>query len=173
MDINKREQIDEVKINMFFVLYNGADYNNEFYQVIDDKQNFVLKRIVYQNYSIKENVINFEKKNYIFIPIKTEKDYIEFIDENKNIITVEKKKKSEEKRKDKKKNRITMKINNINILFIYLFNYINNNPLIIYLFIFLTFGQPVCFNIIIKNFCLVRVEEYPIDPWWLVYICFR
>ena len=115
LDIDEREQIDEVKINMFFVLYNDADYNNEYDQIINQDQNFMLKRIVYQDYSINENIITFGKKNYIFIPIKSGKNSFEFIDENKNVIIVEKRKKSEEKVKDNKMKGTTMKINNIQI----------------------------------------------------------
>ena len=112
-DIEEIEQIDEVKTNMFFVLYNNADYNQEYDSIIKKGQNFMLKRIVYQDYSINENEIKFERKQYIFIPIKTGNNCIKFTDKDNNVITVEKKKKNEEKEKNKKG--IIMKINDNNI----------------------------------------------------------
>ena len=100
-EMNQKEQIDEIKINMFFIVHLGCDYNNEYMQVINEENYILAKRLVIQNYSINSDLITFGKKRYIFIQRKSETGKFNFRYGNKEIII--------EKKSGKK---ITMAINN-------------------------------------------------------------
>ena len=69
--IKEEEQIDEIKFKLFLILYNECDYDDEFKELIQKKQNkdyVKAKRLIIQNYQISNNLISFGKKNYCFIP---------------------------------------------------------------------------------------------------------
>ena len=100
-EMNQKEQIDEIKINMFFIVHLGCDYNNEYMQVINEENYILAKRLVIQNYSINSDLITFGKKRYIFIQRKSETGKFNFRYGNKEIII--------EKKSGKK---ITMAISN-------------------------------------------------------------
>ena len=61
-EMNQKEQIDEIKINMFFILHLGCDYNNEYIKLINEDNYILAKRLVIQNYSINNDSITFGKK---------------------------------------------------------------------------------------------------------------
>ena len=88
--LDKKEQIDEIKIKFFFILCHNCQYNGAYYPIINDKEEINVKRLVIQDYSINNNIITFGKKQYIFISPKIEKSYFTFNYDNKKII-VEKK----------------------------------------------------------------------------------
>ena len=100
-EMNKKEQIDKIKINMFFIVHLGCDYNNEYIQLINEENYILAKRLVIQNYSINSDLITFGKKRYIFIQPKSKTRKFNFRYGNKEIII--------EKKSGKK---ITMAINN-------------------------------------------------------------
>ena len=89
-EMNQKEQIDEIKINMFFILHLGCDYNNEYIKLINEDNYILAKRLVIQNYSINNDSITFGKKRYIFIQPKSITGKYNFRDGNKEII-IEKK----------------------------------------------------------------------------------
>ena len=66
--LDKKEQIDEIKIKFFFILYHNSQYNGEYYPIINNKEEINVKRLVIQDYSINNNIITFGKKNiYLFL----------------------------------------------------------------------------------------------------------
>ena len=85
------EQIDEIKINLFFILYHNCDYSEEYHSLINDKQIINSKRLVVQNYSINNCYLELGKKNYAFISPQTDKNNFLF-KYGQNEIIVEKKK---------------------------------------------------------------------------------
>ena len=98
--LERKEQIDELKIYLFFVLYHNCQYDGRYNPIINDKQEINAKRLVIQDYSIKENIITFGKKNYIFISPKLEKPYFTFQYDNESIIIEKKRKEKIMKLKD-------------------------------------------------------------------------
>ena len=65
------EQINEVKYNMFMIIFNDCKYNEEYSGVINQNENyFDLKRLVIQNCHVKGNILIPDKKQYSFIPYK-------------------------------------------------------------------------------------------------------
>ena len=96
--IIESEQIDETKINLFFVLYNGCDYNDEYKEIIIDR-NIKSKRLIIQDYSIKNEKIELGKKQYRYIKIFNEKENnICFNDGQNEIIVAKQKEKKGAKR---------------------------------------------------------------------------
>ena len=89
--INKSEQIDETKINLFFVLYNGCDYNDEYKEIIFDR-NIKAKRLIIQDYSIKNEKIELGKKQYRYKKILSEKDNNICFNDGQDTISVKKQK---------------------------------------------------------------------------------
>ena len=89
--IIESEQIDETKINLFFVLYNGCDYNDEYKEIIIDR-NIKAKRLIIQDYSIKNEKIELGKKQYRYKKIFNEKENNIFFNDGQNEIIVEKQK---------------------------------------------------------------------------------
>ena len=94
--IKEEEQIDEIKFKLFLILYNECDYDDEFKELIQKKQNkdyVKAKRLIIQNYQISNNLISFGKKNYCFIPQFSKSKEITFnylehiikLENNKNI----------------------------------------------------------------------------------------
>ena len=84
-EINKKEQIDEIKVFLFFVLHNNCDYYEKYDSLINSARDIIAKRLVIQNYKIEEKKIKFEKKRYIFISPKTNQPFFSFKDGNKEI----------------------------------------------------------------------------------------
>ena len=67
----ENEQINEVKYNMFMIIFNDCKYNEEYSGVINQNENyFDLKRLVIQNCHVKGNILIPDKKQYSFIPYK-------------------------------------------------------------------------------------------------------
>ena len=65
------EQINEVKYNMFMIIFNDCKYNEEYSGAINQNENyFDLKRLVIQNCHVKGNILIPDKKQYSFIPYK-------------------------------------------------------------------------------------------------------
>ena len=95
--IIESEQIDETKINLFFVLYNGCDYNDEYKEIIIDR-NIKAKRLIIQDYSIKNEKIELGKKQYRYKKIFNEKENNIFFNDGQNEIIVEKQKEKKGKR---------------------------------------------------------------------------
>ena len=95
--IIESEQIDETKINLFFVLYNGCDYNDEYKEIIIDR-NIKVKRLIIQDYSIKNEKIELGKKQYRYKKIFNEKENNIFFNDGQNEIIVEKQKEKKGKR---------------------------------------------------------------------------
>ena len=89
--IIESEQIDETKINLFFVLYNGCDYNDEYKEIIIDR-NIKAKRLIIQDYSIKNEKIELGKKQYRYKKIFNEKENNICFNDGQNKIIVEKQK---------------------------------------------------------------------------------
>ena len=83
--INQKEQIDEIKIVLFFLLYNDCDYDEKYYLLINSDRKIIAKRLVIQDYKINENKITFGKKRYIFISPIINKSFFSFKDGNKEI----------------------------------------------------------------------------------------
>ena len=96
--IDDKEQINEVKVNLFFILYNGCDYNDEYKEVIIDRY-IKTKRLIIQDYSIKDDKIELGKKQYRYKTILSEKDNIGFNDGLDEIIVDKKRTKKILKRK--------------------------------------------------------------------------
>ena len=95
--IIESEQIDETKINLFFVLYNGCDYNDEYKEIIIDR-NIKAKRLIIQDYTIKNEKIELGKKQYRYKKIFNEKENNIFFNDGQNEIIVEKKNEKKGKR---------------------------------------------------------------------------
>lgn len=102
-EIDKKEQINETKVNLFFILYNGCDYNDEYKEIIIDRC-IKAKRLIIQNYSIINGEIKFGKKQYRYMKIFNKKNNVSFIDELDVIIV------------DKKSKKIRMTLNNEELL---------------------------------------------------------
>ena len=66
--LQEEEQLNEVKINLFFILKLKCNYNNEYDKMISNKY-IKCKRLVIQNYDINNNKIEFHEKDYSFIPV--------------------------------------------------------------------------------------------------------
>ena len=68
----KYEQINEVKVNLFFILSKEFRLNTKNYSGFLSKGNKIkTKRLVFQKFKIvDENKIEFEPKKYIFLPVK-------------------------------------------------------------------------------------------------------
>ena len=96
--IDDKEQINEVKVNLFFILYNGCDYNDEYKEVIIDRY-IKTKRLIIQDYSIKDDKIELGKKQYRYIKIVNKNDNLCFNDELDEIIVDKKRAKKIPKRK--------------------------------------------------------------------------
>lgn len=71
IDIDKIEQIDEVKINMFMILFNECDNDSEKdkYPYIDNDY-IITRRLIIEDCTINENKLKINKKDYVFIPIR-------------------------------------------------------------------------------------------------------
>ena len=66
-----KEEISEVKINMFFILSKDFRKDNDKYKdFIDDNNNIKIQRLIIQNFTKNENTINFGPNQYFFISIK-------------------------------------------------------------------------------------------------------
>jgi len=73
MNIEQKEQIDEVKINMFMILFNECDKDDSEkgkYPYIDNN-NIVTRRLIIEECIIKDSKLIVNKKDYVFIPIRT------------------------------------------------------------------------------------------------------
>ena len=92
-EIDKKEQIDEIKVNLFFILFNGCDYNDEYKEIIIDRY-IKAKRLIIQNYSIIDDEIKLEKKQYRYMKIFNQKDNITFNDGSDKIVVDKKDKKN-------------------------------------------------------------------------------
>ena len=66
--IEKEEQIDDVKINLFFILKLKCDYDNQYQNILFERY-IKTKRLVIQKYTIEDNIITFGPKEYSFIPL--------------------------------------------------------------------------------------------------------
>ena len=95
--IDDKEQINEVKVNLFFILYNGCDYNDEYKEVIIDRY-IKTKRLIIQDYSIKDDKIELGKKQYRYIKIVSKNDNLCFNDGIDEIIVDKKKGKKDTKK---------------------------------------------------------------------------
>ena len=95
--IDDKEQINEVKVNLFFILYNGCDYNDEYKEVIIDRY-IKTKRLIIQDYSIKDDKIELGKKQYRYIKIVNKNDNLCFNDGIDEIIVDKKKGKKDTKK---------------------------------------------------------------------------
>ena len=96
--IDDKEQIDEIKINLFFILYSGCNYNDEYKEIIIGRY-IKTKRLIIQDYSIKGDKIKLGKKQYRYKTILSEKDNICFNDGLDEIIVDKKKDKKNTKKK--------------------------------------------------------------------------
>ena len=73
------EQINEVKYNMFMILFNDCEYNEEYSGAINkDNNSFILKRLVIQKYNIAGGKLIPGQKYYSFIPYRRESQDIIF-----------------------------------------------------------------------------------------------
>lgn len=66
-DLEEREQIDEVKINLYLILKKKCKYNGKYEKIIFGKF-FEIKRLIIQKYEIRGKEIEFGPKEYCFIP---------------------------------------------------------------------------------------------------------
>ena len=91
--LQKEEQIDEIKINLFFILKLKANYNNEYTSIINgiSKKYIKSKRLIIQKYDIFKNLIHFEQKQYYYIPIFNSNGDIFNYEDNKSIQIIKKK----------------------------------------------------------------------------------
>ena len=67
-EIDNKEQINETKVNLFLILYNGCDYKDEYKEIIINRY-IKAKRLIIQNYWIIEGKIKFGKKKYRYMKI--------------------------------------------------------------------------------------------------------
>jgi len=67
-DIEKEEQIDDIKINLFFILKLKCDYDNQYGNILFERY-IKTKRLVIQKYTIEDNKVTFGPKEYSFIPV--------------------------------------------------------------------------------------------------------
>lgn len=84
---DQEEQINEIKVNLFFILKLKCEYNNKYAKMISNNK-FKAKRLVIQDYKIIENTIKFGEKSYSFIPLienvfEFEGNKIELLNKNK------------------------------------------------------------------------------------------
>lgn len=98
--LDLKEQIDEIKMNLFFILYHDCSYNENLLPIINQNQEINAKRLIIQNYSINKGIIKFEKKQYVFIPPKTSENSFKFNYDDKEIVIMKKKKDRTMKIKD-------------------------------------------------------------------------
>ena len=96
--IDDKEQIDEIKVNLFFILYSGCNYNDEYKEIIIGRY-IKTKRLIIQDYSIKNDKIKLGKKQYRYKTILSKKDNICFNDGLDEIIVDKKKDKKNTKKK--------------------------------------------------------------------------
>ena len=68
VDLEKKEQIDEIKVKLFLILYLECDYDNNLYKDLISNNYIKTKRLIIQHYNTTNNRISFDKKNYCFIP---------------------------------------------------------------------------------------------------------
>ena len=67
-EFEKKEQIDEVKYNLFMILFNKCDYDNEYNEVINNSDHqFRMRRVVIQNCALENNELIPLEKNYRFL----------------------------------------------------------------------------------------------------------
>ena len=102
-EIDNKEQINETKVNLFFILYNGCDYKDEYKEIIINRY-IKAKRLIIQNYWIKEGKIQFGKKQYRYMKIFNKQNNISFTDGSDVIIV------------DKTSKKIIMTLNKENLL---------------------------------------------------------
>ena len=102
-EIDNKEQINETKVNLFFILYNGCDYKDEYKEIIINRY-IKAKRLIIQNYWIKEGKIQFDKKQYRYMKIFNKQNIVSFIDGSDVIIV------------DKTSKKIIMTLNKENLL---------------------------------------------------------
>ena len=71
-EIDNKEQIDEVKINMFMVIYNNCDYSksNEYSLYLNDDY-IQTRRLIIEDCEIDKSKLKVISKSYKFIPINT------------------------------------------------------------------------------------------------------
>ena len=72
-EIEKKEQIYEVKINMFMIIYNNCDYSkiNEYSSYLYDDY-IQTRRLIIEDCVIEESKLKVISKSYVFIPTKTQ-----------------------------------------------------------------------------------------------------
>ena len=102
-EIDNKEQINKTKVNLFFILYNGCDYKDEYKEIIINRY-IKAKRLIIQNYWIKEGKIQFDKKQYRYMKIFNKQNIVSFIDGSDVIIV------------DKPSKKIIMTLNKENLL---------------------------------------------------------
>ena len=73
------EQINEVKYNFFMIINNDCSYDGRYNDILEIKKRNELKckRLVIQKMTIEDKVI-YDKKDYIFFPIKSNNNSIKF-----------------------------------------------------------------------------------------------
>jgi hypothetical protein len=81
--IESKEQIDEVKYNVFFILQNECTFNQNIYDDIIKDRYIVTKRLV--EIEMSPDLTNYGPKKYVFIP-KEKEPCFEL--ENKKILTI-------------------------------------------------------------------------------------
>ena len=64
----KHEQINEVKYNLFMIMYNRCKINEEYSTIINLQNEFKLRRLTIQECTINNNTIIPGEKRYSFIP---------------------------------------------------------------------------------------------------------
>ena len=65
--IKREEQIDNIKINLFFILKLKCDYDDQYRSLLFERY-LKIKRLVIQKYTIEDKKIIFGPKEYSFIP---------------------------------------------------------------------------------------------------------
>ena len=65
--IEREEQIDNIKINLFFILKLKCDYDDQYRSLLFERY-LKIKRLVIQKYTIEDKKIIFGPKEYSFIP---------------------------------------------------------------------------------------------------------
>jgi hypothetical protein len=92
--LKKKEQINEIKINIFYILSLDfqfiRDFSSSYYILFPKCENEVkAKRLVIQKFYLDNKKIIYKDKEYIFIPIQTTSPVVTF-KYNKDIITYKK-----------------------------------------------------------------------------------
>ena len=67
------EQINEVKYNLFMIIYNGCKVNEEYSTIINLQNEFKLRRLTVQECTINNNILIPGQKQYSFIPKNSNK----------------------------------------------------------------------------------------------------